>query len=206
MNLWNKVKGFFNRKERRQHEKEVKHEQRKWWQFWKRKPEPEPEPEAVPEAGSEPGEEPEEAPWRVDSAGLMASWEEKRKREQEEAEQKKADEEKKRQQYEKARDTANKRYGTNFTEDEYDKMWDTYGSSDLSQYFPSDVIIYAAEFAKQSNIPFSRFAEILKEVAQSAAGQGWNREEAAQQLWAALDREASKYSEEGFEDYYDDLY
>lgn len=202
MNLWNKVKGFFNRKERRQHEREVKGEQWKWWQFWKRKPEPEPEAEA----GPEPGEEPEEAPWRVDSAGLMASWEEKRKREQEEAEQKKADEEKKRQQYEKARDTANKRYGTNFSKDEYDKMWDTYGSSDLSQYFPSDVIIYAAEFARQSNIPFSRFAEILKEVAQSAAGQGWNREEAAQQLWSALDREAFKYNEERSESYYDDLY
>ena len=202
MNLWNKVKGFFNRKERRQHEKEVKGEQRKWWQFWKRKPEPEQEAEA----GPEPGGEPEEAPWRVDSASFIKEWEEKRKREQEEAQQKKADEEKKRQQYEQARDTANKRYGTNFSQEEYDKMWDTYGSSDLSQYFPSDVIIYAAEFAKQSNMPFSRFAEILKEVAQSAAGQGWNREEAAQQLWVALDREASKYNEERSESYYDDLY
>lgn len=201
MNLWNKVKGFFNRKERRQHEKEVKGEQRKWWQFWKRKPEPEPEPEAGPEPGEEPFE-PDQ-----DFADILSSWEEKVKREQEEAQQKKEDEEKKRQQYERARDTANKRYGTNFTEEEYDKIWDTYGSSDLSQYFPSDVIIYAAEFAKQSHIPFNRFAEILKEVAQTAAGQGWNREEAAQQLWTALDREASKYSyEEGFEDYYDDLY
>lgn len=204
MNLWNKLKGFFNRKERRQHEKEVKQEQRKWWQFWKRKP-AEPELETGAEAGSEPGEEPFEPD--QDFADILSSWEEKVKREQEEAEQKRADEEKKRQQYERARDTANKRYGTNFTEEEYDKIWDTYGSSDLSQYFPSDVIIYAAEFAKQSHIPFNRFTEILKEVAQSAAGQGWNREEAAQQLWAALDREASKYSyEEGFEDYYDDLY
>lgn len=201
MNLWNKFKDFFNRKERRQHEKEVKQEQRKWWQFWKRRP----EPEAEPEAGPEPGEEPFEPD--QDFADILSSWEEKVKRQKEEAEQKRADEEKKRQQYERARDTANKRYGTNFTEEEYDKIWDTYGSSDLSQYFPSDVIIYAAEFAKQSHIPFNRFAEILKEVAQSAAGQGWNREEAAQQLWAALDREASKYSyEEGFEDYYDDLY
>ena len=205
MNLWNKVKGFFNRKERRQHEQEVKGEQRKWWQFWKRKPEPEPEPEAGPEAGPEPGEEPEDV-WMDGFESFLDEWEEKIKRQKEEAEQKKADEEKKRQQYEKARDTANKRYGTNFTEEEYDKMWDTYGSSDLSQYFPSDVIIYAAEFAKQSNIPFSRFAEILKEVAQSAAGQGWNREEAAQQLWSALDREASKYNEERSESYYDDLY
>ncbi len=201
MNLWNKFKGFFNRKERRQHEKEVKQEQRKWWQFWKRRT----EPKAEPEAGPEPGEEPFEPD--QDFVDLLSSWEEKLKREQEEAQQKKEDEEKKRQQYERARDTANKRYGTNFTEEEYDKIWDTYGSSDLSQYFPSDVIIYAAEFAKQSHIPFNRFAEILKEVAQSAAGQGWNREEAAQQLWAALDREATKYSyEEGFEDYYDDLY
>lgn len=205
MNLWNKVKGFFNRKERRQHEKEVKQEQRKWWQFWKRRP-AEPEPEAEPEAGPEPGEEPEDV-WTDGFESFINEWEEKIKRQKEEAEQKKADEEKKRQQYERARDTANKRYGTNFTKEEYDKIWDTYGSSDLSQYFPSDVIIYAAEFAKQSHIPFNRFAEILKEVAQSAAGQGWNREEAAQQLWAALDREASKYSyEEGFEDYYDDLY
>lgn len=204
MNLWNKVKGFFNRKERRQHEKEVKQEQRKWWQFWKRKPEPEPEAEAEPEAGPEPGEEPFEPD--QDFSDILSSWEEKVKREQEEAQQKKEDEEKKRQQYERARDTANKRYGTNFTEEEYDKIWDTYGSSDLSQYFPSDVIIYAAEFAKQSHIPFNRFAEILKEVAQSAAGQGWNREEAAQQLWAALDREAFKYNEERSESYYDDLY
>lgn len=201
MNLWNKVKGFFNRKERRQHEKEVKGEQRKWWQFWKRKPEPETEAEAGPEAGEEP-----EDVWMGGFESFLDEWEEKIRRQKEEAEQKKADEEKKRQQYERARDTANKRYGTNFTEDEYDKMWDTYGSSDLSQYFPSDVIIYAAEFAKQSNIPFSRFAEILKEVAQSAAGQGWNREEAAQQLWSALDREASKYNEERSESYYDDLY
>lgn len=203
MNLWNKFKGFFNRKERRQHDKEVKQEQRKWWQFWKRKP-AEPEPEAKPEAGPEPGEKPFEPD--QDFADILSSWEEKIKREQEEAEQKRADEEKKRQQYEQARDTANKRYGTEFTQEEYDKMWDTYGSSDLSQYFPSDVVIYAAEFAKQSNIPFSRFAEILKEVAQSAAGQGWNREEAAQQLWSALDREASKYNEERSESYYDDLY
>lgn len=201
MNLWNKVKGFFNRKERRQHEKEVKQEQRKWWQFWKRKP----EPEAEPETGPEPGGEPEDV-WTSGFESFIDEWEEKIKRQKEEAEQKKADEEKKRQQYERARDTANKRYGTNFTEEEYDKMWDTYGSSDLSQYFPSDVLIYAAEFAKQSNIPFSRFAEILKEVAQSAAGQGWNREEAAQQLWSALDREASKYNEERSESYYDDLY
>lgn len=199
MNLWNKLKGFFNREERKEHEREVKAEQKKWWQFWKRRPvEPE-EPEELPE-------EPE-APWRVDSASLMKGWEEKRKRELEEAEQKKADEEQKRQQYEKARDTANRRYGTNFNEEEYDTIWDTYGSSDLSQYFPSDLIIYAAEFAKQSNIPFNRFVEILKEVAQSASGQGWNREEAAQQLWEALDREAAKYDyEEGFEDYYEDLY
>lgn len=205
MNLWNKLKGFFNRKERRQHEKEVKQEQRKWWQFWKRKPEPEPEAEAEPEAGPEPGEEAEDV-WMDGFESFIDEWEDKIKRQREEAEQKKADEEKKRQQYEQARDTANKRYGTNFTQDEYDKMWDTYGSSDLSQYFPSDVIIYAAEFAKQANIPFSRFAEILKEVAQSAAGQGWNREEAAQQLWSALDREASKYNEERSESYYDDLY
>lgn len=205
MNLWNKVKGFFNRKERRQHEKEVKNEQRKWWQFWKRKPEPESEPEAGPEPGPEPGEEPEDV-WMDGFKSFLDEWEEKIERQKEEAEQKKADEEKKRQQYEQARDTANKRYGTNFSKDEYDKMWDTYGSSDLSQYFPSDVIIYAAEFAKQSNIPLSRFAEILKEVAQSAAGQGWNREEAAQQLWSALDREASKYNEERSESYYDDLY
>lgn len=205
MNLWNKLKGFFNRKERRQHEKEVKQEQRKWWQFWKRKPEPEPEAEAGPEAGPEPGREPEDV-WMDGFESFIDEWEDKIKRQREEAEQKKADEEKKRQQYEQARDTANKRYGTNFTQDEYDKMWDTYGSSDLSQYFPSDVIIYAAEFAKQANIPFSRFAEILKEVAQSAAGQGWNREEAAQQLWSALDREASKYNEERSESYYDDLY
>lgn len=205
MNLWNKVKGFFNRKERRQHEKEVRNEQRKWWQFWKRKPEPEPEAEAGPEAGPEPGEEAGDV-WMDGFESFLDEWEEKVKREQEEAQQKKEDEEKKREQYERARDTANKRYGTNFTEEEYDKMWDTYGSSDLSQYFPSDVIIYAAEFAKQSNIPFSRFAEILKEVAQSAAGQGWNREEAAQRLWSALDREASKYNEERSESYYDDLY
>lgn len=200
MNLWNKLRGFFNREERQQHEQEVKQEQRKWWQFWKRKP-AEPEPEAGPEPEAEP-----EAPWRVDSESLMRDAAEKRKRELEEMEQKRADEEKKRQQYKKARDTANKRYGTNFTEEEYDKIWDTYALSGLSQYFPSDVIIYAAEYAKQANIPFNRFVEILKEVAQSASGQGWNREEAAQQLWAALDREAVKYSEEGFEDYYDDLY
>lgn len=199
MGVWSKIRGFFNRKERRQHEKEVKQEQRKWWQFWKRKP-TEPEPEAEPEAGSEPFE-PDQ-----DFVDILSSWEEKLKREQEEAQQKKEDEEKKRQQYEQARDTANKRYGTNFTQEEYDKMWDTYGTSDLSQYFPSDVIIYAAEYAKQTNIPFSRFAEILKEVAQSASGQGWNREEAAQQLWSALDRKASKYDEERSESYYDDLY
>ena len=204
MNIWSKIRGFFNRKERQQHEQEVKQEQRKWWQFWKRKP-AEPEAEAGPEAGQQPEEEPEDV-WMDGFKSFLDEWEEKIKRQKEEAEQKKADEEKKRQQYEKARDTANKRYGTNFTKEEYDKMWDTYGSSDLSQYFPSDVIIYAAEFARQSNIPFSRFAEILKEVAQSAAGQGWNREEAAQQLWSALDREASKYNEERSESYYDDLY
>lgn len=184
MGFWQKLTGFFNRKERREQEKEVKAQNRKWWQFWKRKPvEPEPE-EEMPEE--------EEAPWRVDSASLMKGWEEKRKREQEEAEQKRADEEQKRQQYEKARDTANRRYGTNFTQEEYGRIWDFYGNSpDIAEYFPSEDIIYAGEFAKQNNIPFDRFVEIVKEAAQDAGGKGLNRQEASQILWSKLDLEVS---------------
>ena len=186
MNLWNKVKGFFNRKEPRQHEKKVKGEQRKWWQFWKRKPSEPEEDEVMPEADQE------EAPWRVDSAALMKNWEEKQKRKREEEEQKKADEEKKRQQYEKARDTANRRYGTNWSQEEYDQMWDWYGNNpDLAEYFPSEDIIYAGEFAKQNNIPFNRFVEIEKEASQEAAGRGLNRAEASQILWQKLDAEAA---------------
>ncbi len=203
MGFWQKLTGFFNRKERREQEKEVKAQERKWWQFWKRKP-TEPEPgEAMPEE--------EEAPWRVDSASLMKGWEEKRKREQEEAEQKRADEEKKRQQYEKARDTANRRYGTNWTQEEYDQMWDWYGNNpDIAEYFPSDDIIYAAEFAKQNQISFNRFSEIVKEAAQEAAGRGLNRQEASQILWNKLDLEVSKkqaYDAGVFEEeFYEDLY
>lgn len=196
MNFWNKLTGFFNKKERRQQEAEVRQKERKWWQFWKRK-------EAEPEPGEAEPSEPE-APWRVDSQALLDE-EAKRQKAREEERQKLADEEKKRKQYEQARDTANRRYGTNFTQEEYDNMWDLYGSTDLNQYFPSDLIIYAAEFARENDISMHRFLQILKEVAQSAAGQGWNREEAAQQLWEALDREVARKSETQ-EDYYEDLF
>ena len=180
MNFWNRLTSFFNRKKQ---EEEVKKQQRKWWQFWKRKEE---EPEAeIPQAEGEGFE-------RVDASGLMDEVE-KRKREQEEAEEKAADEEKKRQQYEKARESANRRYGTNFTKEEYDKIWDFYGNNpDIAEYFPSEEIIYAGEFAKQNKIPFDRFIEILKEAAQEAAGRGLNRMEAAQILWNKLDLEAAK--------------
>lgn len=198
MNLWNKFKGFFNRKERKQHEKEVRGQSRKWWQFWKRKEE---EPEA-PEIE-------EDAPWRVDSQSLMDEAE-KFARKKEEEEEKKADEEEKRKQYEKARDTANKRYGTNFTQEEYDKIWDFYGNNpDIAEFFPSEDIIYAGEFAKQNHIPFNRFIEIIKEVASSAQGQGWNRQEASQRLWQALDLEAAKvkaYEAGVFEEEYEEVY
>ena len=73
MNFWNKLTGFFNRKERRQQEKEVKARDRKWWQFWKRGPKEAREDEVIPEADQE------EAPWRVDASGLMDEAE-KRKR------------------------------------------------------------------------------------------------------------------------------
>lgn len=197
MNLWNKIKGFFNRKERRQHEKEVRGQSRKWWQFWKRKEEPE-----APEVE-------EAAPWRVDSQSLMDEAEKfARKKEEEEA--KKADEQEKRDQYEKARDTANKRYGTNFTQEEYDRIWDFYGNNpDIAEFFPSEDIIYAGEFAKQNHIPFSRFIDILKEVAASAQGQGWNRQEASQRLWQVLDLEAAKvkaYEAGVFEEEYEEVY
>ena len=196
MNFWSKLTGFFNKKERREQEAEVRQKERKWWQFWKQKPQaPEPD-EVMPE-------EPE-APWRVDSQALLDE-EAKRQKAREEERQKLADEEKKRQQYEQARDTANRRYGTNFTQEEYDNMWDLYGSTDLNQYFPSDLIIYLAEFARENDISMQRFLEILKEVAQSAAGQGWNRGEAAQQLWEVLDREVARKSETQ-EDYYEDLF
>lgn len=200
MGFFSRLANFFTRNRQ---EKEVKKEQKKWWQFWKRKPSEPEEGENVPEE--------EEAPWRVDSAALMKGWEEKRKRMEEEAEQKKADEEKKRQQYEKARDTANRRYGTNWTQEEYDQMWDWYGNNpDIAEYFPSDDIIYAAEFAKQNEIPFNRFTEIVKEAGQDAAGRGLNRQEASQILWNKLDLEVSKkqaYDAGVFEEeFYEDLY
>lgn len=182
MGFFSKIASFFNRKKQ---EEEVRKEQRKWWQFWKRKPKEAEADEVIPEA------EQDEAPWRVDASGLMDEAE-KRRREQEEAEEKAADEEKKRQQYEKARDKANERYGTNFTQEEYDKMWDFYGNNpDIAEYFPSEEIIYAGEFAKQNNIPFNRFVEIIKEAAQDAAGRGLNRQEAAQILWNKLDLETA---------------
>lgn len=184
MGFFNRLANFFTRNRQ---EKETKKEQKKWWQFWKRKPSEPEEDEVMPEA------EQEEAPWRVDSAALMKNWEEKQKRKKEEEEQKKADEEKKRQQYEKARDTANRRYGTSWTQEEYDQMWDWYGNNpDLAEYFPSEDIIYAGEFAKQNNIPFNRFVEIVKEAAQDAAGRGLNRQQASQILWQKLDAEASR--------------
>lgn len=182
MGFFNRLVNFFTRKKQ---EDEAERQQKKWWQFWKRNPKEVKEDEVIPEADQE------EAPWRVDASGLMDEAE-KRKREHEEEEQKKADEEKKRQQYEKARDKANERYGTNFTQDEYDKMWDFYGNNpDIAEYFPSEEIIYAGEFAKQNNIPFNRFVEIIKEAAQDAAGRGLNRQEAAQILWNKLDLEAA---------------
>ena len=86
----------------------------------------------------------------------------------------------------------NKKYGTNFTQEEYDKIWDFYGNNpDIAEYFPSEEIIYAGEFAKQNNIPFNRFIEIIKEASQEAAGRGLNRQEAAQILWNKLDLEAA---------------
>lgn len=181
MGFFNRLASFFTRNRQ---ERETKKEQKKWWQFWKRKEEEPEEPSPVPSAEGEGFQ-------RVDAAGLMDEVE-KRRREQEEAEEKAADEEKKRRQYEKARDKANERYGTNFTQDEYDKMWDFYGNNpDIAEYFPSEEIIYAGEFAKQNNIPFNRFVEIIKEAAQDAAGRGLNRQEAAQILWNKLDLEAA---------------
>lgn len=181
MGFFSKIASFFTRKKQ---EEEVRKEQRKWWQFWKRKEEEPEEPAPVPP--SEP-----EGFQRVDASGLMDEAE-KRKREQEEEEQKKADEEKKRQQYEKARDTANKRYGTNWTEEEYRQLWDWYGNNpDIAEYFPSEDIIYAAEYAKQNKIPFNRFVEVVREAAQAAAGRGLTRGEASQILWQKLDNEVA---------------
>ena len=107
MGFFNRLANFFTRNKQ---EDEAERQQKKWWQFWKRKPKEAEKDEVIPEADQE------EAPWRVDASGLMDEVE-KRKREQEEEDQKKADEEKKRQQYEKARDKANERYGTNFTQE-----------------------------------------------------------------------------------------
>lgn len=183
MGFFSRLANFFTRNRQ---EQETKKEQKKWWQFWKRKPSEPEEDEVIPEA------EQEEAPWRVDSAALMKNWEEKQERKREEEEQKKTDEEKKRQQYEKARDTANRRYGTNWSQEEYDQMWDWYGNNpDIAEYFPSEDIIYAGEFAKQNNIPFNRFVEIVKEAAQDAAGRGLNRQQASQILWSKLETEAA---------------
>lgn len=182
MGFWNRLTNFFTRKKQ---EDEAERQQKKWWQFWKRKPKEAKEDEVIPEADQE------EAPWRVDASGLMDEAE-KRKREQEEEEQKKADEEKKRQQYEKARDTYNRRYGTSFNQEEYDQMWDFFGGNpDILEFFPSEELTYAAEYAKQAGIPFDRFKDIVLDVCNQCRGRGLNRYEAAQMLWNELDKEAA---------------
>lgn len=181
MGFFSKIASFFTRKKQ---EEEVRKEQRKWWQFWKRKEEEPEEPAPVPP--SEP-----EGFQRVDASGLMDEVE-KRKREQEEAEQKAADEEKKRQQYEKARDTYNRRYGTSFNQEEYDQMWDFFGGNpDILEFFPSEELTYAAEYAKQAGILFDRFKDIVLDVCNQCRGRGLNRYEAAQMLWNELDKEAA---------------
>ena len=179
MGFFGRIASFFNRKKQ---EEEVKKEERKWWQFWKRKEKSE-EPEPVPEL--------EEPSWRVDSQSLMDEAE-KRKREAEEATEKAADEEKKRQQYEKARDTYNRRYGTKFNQEEYEQMWDFFGGNpDILEFFPSEELTYAAEFAKEAGISFDKFKDIVLDVCNQCRGRGLNRYEAAQMLWNELDKEAA---------------
>ena len=177
MGFWTKLKGFFTRSEVRQHEKEVKQENRKWWQFWKRKPSEPEEGEAMPEE--------EEAPWRVDSEALMEPWE-KRRAEAEEQAAKEADLEKKRAEREKARKTLNTRYGLEWSEDDYNDFWDAFGDGDIARQYGSDVIIYAKSEASARGMELDEFIALTKEVVNEASGQGYNQMEMADRLYERI--------------------
>lgn len=177
MGFWQKLTGFFNRKERREQEKEVKAQERKWWQFWKRKP-TEPEPgENVPEE--------DEAPWRVDSAALMEPWE-KQRAEAEERAAKEADLEKKKAEREKARKTLNTRYGLTWSEEDYNDFWDAFGDGDIARQYGSDVIIYAQSEAASRGMELEEFLAVTKEVINEASGLGYNQMEMADRLYERI--------------------
>lgn len=176
MNLWNKLTGFFNRKERREQEKEVKAQDRKWWQFWKRK-------EAEPEPGEVMPEEPE-APWRVDSQALMDEAE-KNRIEEEERREKEEDLRQKEEERIKARETLNTRWGLNWTQEDYNNFWDTFGYGDLIDYFGSDIIMAYTE-GVEKGMDARTFLEIARQVMKDCEGLGLNQEQAGDRLFDAI--------------------
>lgn len=141
-------------------------ESRKWWQFWRKK-QPEPyEPEEEPEEPEEPSKE---------------------EREAEEAQEKQDDEEKRREERKKARDTFNERFGTGWSEEEYGRFFDTFGDPVYTHTFGSTVLIYAAEYASNKQIPFDEFVRLVDEVVREAQGAVWNQQEAADRLYSKLE-------------------
>lgn len=176
MGFFSRLANFFTRNRQ---EQETKKEQKKWWQFWKRKPTEPEEDEVIPEA------EQEEALWRVDSAALMEPWE-KRRAEAEEQAAKEADLEKKRAEREKARKTLNTRYGLEWSEDDYNDFWDAFGDGDIARQYGSDVIIYARSETAAKGMELEDFLAVTREVINEASGQGYNQMEMADRLYERI--------------------
>jgi len=173
MGFFKRLAGFFNRKKQ---EQEVEKQQRKWWQFWKRKEE-EPE-EPIPQAEGEGFQ-------RVDASGLMDEVE-KRRREQEEAAEKEANLQQKKTEREKARKTLNRRYGLDWSENDYNDFWDAFGDGDIARQYGSDVIIYARSEAASKGMEMDEFLNITRDVINEASGIGYNQQEMADRLYERI--------------------
>lgn len=182
MSLFNNLRNLFNRKKHARgdywEEEPRQVSKRRWWEFWKKREEVE-----------EPVEEFEEVP--------------KEDREQEEAEEKERDRSKREEEREKSRKTFNERYGTRWTEEEYNRFWDLFGDPVYNQTFGSSVLIYAAEYSSENNIPFDEFIKIVNDVVKDAQGAGWNQMQAVDELHTRLNTHITSTND--FEGWVDDL-
>lgn len=127
-----------------------------------------------------------------DEEGIFTR-EEKEEREAEDAWEKEQDIRDREAEREKSRSTFNERYGTDWSEQDYRKFWDMFGDPIYNQTFGSTVLIYAAEDARSHNVPFDEFVRIVESVVNAAWGQGWNQQQAADELYTRLSSIYSLY-------------
>lgn len=89
-------------------------------------------------------------------------------------------------QREKARETLNRRTGLQWTKEEYDEYWDTFGDSTYNQEFGSDELIEAERIASDRGMDFDTFVNMVKDISNRASGQGWDQRRAQDELFKSV--------------------